>query len=672
MSGSGLLLRRGITAAPDRLVLLLLWTCLVVSVTVLLGRFTPIVVGPLLLVVVVVTWRLVPDPVQADRHHVLAAAAALTLAATWVVVHAPYASTWLVVDRDPGFLTLEGLWLTSSSRPEIPLGTAGRPLDAVDGLTASSISYHAANGQLYVQGAKLLPGLLGVGGWMAGDRGVFVTNLVLGGLGLLAVYGLARRHVGPWWALAPMIALGTSVPMAAFSRSAYSEPLTVALAFGGLTVLTSALRTGKPVQFVVGGALVGATALVRIDGAAPVIGLVAALGIAAAARPGRSDRGGAVRNLALAAGAALAMVALGYLDLRLHSPKYLSDLAVQFTFLVAALLATTVVAVLLTLPRRWSGLRRLALRQRRRVGLVAVGVVTVVSGLLLSRPLWSVSRLVPPGTGYADYVEALQRAEDLPVDPTRSYDEMSLVWLSWYHGWPMVVLALAGLALLAWRALGRRDAPGLLLLGVVGAPSALYLSLVSITPDQIWAIRRFIPLTIPGFLVTATIAVAALWTTRRAFLRAVALATGASVAVYPLWTWNDLFTVVEQDGRHPELLTACDAIEGDRVLFLRPGSPPYLEPLRTVCDVDVVEAHAPLTPEQLADLLQAWGVSSVPVITFDASTGPWARVPEPVRVTTITTWPRTLSARPAGAVETTSRLYVGIATARGLIEPVSP
>lgn len=672
MSTLAEVLRRGATAAPDRVVLTLFWTSVVVSLTVLAGRFTPVLVGPLLLVVVVLTWRLAPAPLAADRQHALAGTGAIVIAAAWVVVHRPYASTWVVVDRDPGFLTLEGLWLASSSRPEIPLGTADVPLDAVDGLTASSISYYAADGQLYVQGAKLLPGLLGVGGWLAGDAGVFTTNLVLGACALLAVYGLARRHVGPWWALVPMLGLATSVPMAAFSRSAYSEPLTVALAFGGLTVLTSALRTGSRHQYLLGGALVGSTALVRIDGAAPVIGLVAALGLVAAARLGRSDRRGAVVNLALAVGAALAMVALGYLDLRLHSPKYLSDLSSQFTLLVAALVLTTVVGAVLALPQMWGKVRRVALQRRQAVGTAAAALVALVSVALLSRPLWMVSRHIPDGSGYADYVSGLQRAEDLPEDATRSYDELSLVWLSWYHGWPMVVLALAGLALLAWRAVVRRDAASLLLLGVVGAPSALYLVRVSITPDQIWALRRFLPLTIPGFLVTATLVLAALWATRRALLRVTAAATAATVALFPLWTWNDLFPVVEQSGRYPELMTACAAIDGDRVLFLRPGSPPYLEPLRTVCDVDVVEAGPPLSPESLAALLRAWGVDSVPVVTFDATTGPWARPPEPVRVTTITTWPRSLSTRPSGAVERTSLLYVGVAGQDGLIEPVLP
>ena len=44
-------------------------------------------------------------------------------------------------------------------------------------------------------------------------------GLMGGGLALLAVYAFSRRLVGPLWALAPMIALGLSMPMVYFSRA---------------------------------------------------------------------------------------------------------------------------------------------------------------------------------------------------------------------------------------------------------------------------------------------------------------------------------------------------------------------------------------------------------------------------------------------------------------------
>jgi hypothetical protein len=663
-----------VAGVPDRLVVMLFWTSVVVSVTVLVGQFTPVVVLPLLVAVLAATWRLVPAPVLPTRSAALGALSALGLVALWVALNVPYVARYVVVTRDPGFLTLEGFWLTEHASPDIPMGSAEAVADSVRGFTAETGAYFPSDGALHAQGAKLLPGLLGLGGWAGGDAGVLVTNLLVSGIALLAVYGLARRVVGSWWALLPVVALGASIPMLVFSRAAYTEPLNVALVFGALTFSWTAFETRSWWRHLLSGALVGATALARIDGAASVIGFIAGLAVAAgAALLPRARRRGQAAFFA-AGGAALLLVALGYADLRLHSPGYLSDLGDQFEMLAGVLVATAVVGVLITVPRFWDPLRRVLVRRRRGLAAAAVVAVVLVAVLLSTRFLWLPGHDLDPASGYANVVAGLQEREGMPVEPSRSYDDWSVRWLSWYYGWPMVVLSFAGLAVLAHRAIARRDPRLLVLLAVIAAPSALYLWRVSITPDQVWAMRRLLPVTLPGFLVATAVTLHALWTARRRWLQVVAAALAAVVAVTPFTTWTPLLRVPEQDNRLGEIRAICAALPSDHVVYIQAGGPNYLATLRSICDVEVIQVERPPTADELERVREAWDVPVVSVVAFRPDDLPFAgdEVPAPFRTTEISTWSYALSYLPFEPEVRTSTVWIGTVDEDGTIVTLPP
>jgi hypothetical protein len=183
---------------------------------------------------------------------------------------------------------------------------------------------------------------------------------------------------------------------------------------------------------------------------------------------------------ALAGGAAVGAV-MGYLDLRIGSPGYLALQSGNLD-LVLLSLAAAVVACALAL-----GLRRRALalwdrlRGRALAG-SAAGLVVLLSlyaGLL--RPQVETGRNL--STGQPTSVGVLQELSGLPADPLRSYDELSLQWLTWYLGPAAVALGLLGLAVLVWRTLRRQSSPeqgerALLALGFVllfAASTTLYL-----------------------------------------------------------------------------------------------------------------------------------------------------------------------------------------------------
>ena len=662
-----------LAATPDRAVMVLFWVSLIVSVAVLAGQFRPVVVLPACALVLVATWRLMPRRLAAVRSHGWASLVALALTATWFALNVPYAANYLLVTRDPGFLTLEGFWLTDHASADLPMGSAEALVDSVTGLRADTSAYYPLDGALHAQGAKLLPGLIAMAGWARGDAGVLVGNLAIGSVALLAVYGLARRVVGPWWALLPLVTLGISLPMLAFSRAAYTEPLNVALVFGALTLSWSAFETRSWWRHLLSGALIGATALSRIDGAASVIGFIAGLGLVAGATLLPRHRRRAQIGFLVAGAAALVLVGVGYADLRLLSPGYLADLGDQFSLLAGALAATVAVAVAISFPRAWDPLRRFALRHRRVLAVAGSLAVVLVAVVLTTRFLWLPGERTAVGTAYSDLVMGLQEREGMAVEPARSYDDWSVRWISWYYGWPMVVLSFTGLALLAHRALSRRDPRLIMVLAVIAAPSALYLWQVSISPDQIWAMRRLLPVTLPGFLVASTIVLEALWSARRWWTRAPAVLLGLVVALYPLTTWTELVRVPEQGGRLAEVQGVCAGLPTDKAVYLRAGGPPYLATLRSVCGVEVVQIGIVPTAEKLAQIDRAWG-GDVSFVTFYPDALPWPDgvVPAPYRSGEMTTWSYALSYIPFEPEVALSEVWIGTIDEDGTLVAEAP
>ena len=667
-------LAQAVTAAPDRILLLLFWTCLVVATTLVLGVFRPWTVLPAVAVLVVLTWRFAPVRLAATPIDVWSSAAVLLGAAGWVVANAPYVAEFVVVTRDPGFLTLAGYWLTTHQHPDIPVAQAYEVARQV-GAYVSTGAYDYADGYLYVQGADLLPGLLAMGGWAGGMPAVLVGNLVLGACALIGVFALTRRLTGSLWAVLPTVTLAMSLPMLQFSRGAYTEPVVAALVLGGLVLAWSAFSRRRRSDLVLAGAMVGAGALARIDGAAVLVGLFVGVGLAVGActLPRLRRRLRADQLLMIASGAAV--VTLGFVDLGLHSPIYLTRQSGEVRPLLLATIGAALVGLAVTAHRPWQRVRSLLLTRRRTVARVAVIAVVVAAAVLASRPGWRIERHIDAATGYGTAVENLQNAAGQPVDRARSYDEQSVSWLAWYLGWPTITLGLGGLAAMVGRAVRRRDPRLIVVAAVIGAPTLLYLVRVSITPDQIWAVRRFLPVTIPGLLVLATWALAQLWTWLRGRIaRAGVLALGATVALAPVTTWADLLRSPDYAGQMAQLEAVCDALAAvgaDRVVLINTGMP-YIASLRSVCEVEVIEFRSPPSPARLAQARSLWGGGEVGLVTFSEATVTWTAPPDgPAASGTISTWEQALTRAPRTPVQWEQSIWVGTITDDGQVTPAA-
>ena len=665
------LVLRGVVSLPDRALLLFLWGAIVVVVALVLRVFQPAVVVPVTLALVALTWRLAPGRTTADRRSAAGATLAVALAVAWILLNRRYDSTMLSVYRDPAIFTLRGWWLVHHSSPNIPVGSAAAAARGITGAGLATGGFSVIHGQLQAQGNSLVPGLIAVAGWVGGYSALLAGNLVIGGMGLIGVYALGRRLMGPIWALAPMGALAVSMPMVAFSRAPYTEPTALVLVMGGLMILWSAWETGRTSLSVLGGLFIGGSALARPDGGVAVLGACAALAVVAILAAGDGTRARGRRFLLAFAVGAAAMMALGWIDLRLDSSQYLAGTP-QVRSLLEALPVLVAAALLVSWFRGLRLIRSWLLRHRRGLATGLGVAAVVVSAAMISRPAWWVAH--HNAAVSQPQMAARQAVEHLKVQPSRSYDERTMDWLAWYYGWPAVLLGCAGGALLVWTSARRRDARLLLLVATVGAVAALYLNDVSIFPDQIWGTRRFLPVVIPGMLIAAVWATSA-FARRFAAWSFLGVGAAALVVVLPLYTWGIMFPLVEGAGQRAEAAALCQAVGGQRTVLagnaLAGGS--RLPTIRIVCGASVVGMQAPDASE-LAHLRTAWGGGRIVVISAEAGAVPWTNPPKaPYWQGSYGVWQETIQHRPrAGETTFPDLVYAGVIEPDGQVSPIRP
>ena len=667
--------RRVLAAAPDQVALAALALTLPVAVTVTFGWFVPWLVAASVLVVGLLLWRirLTPPKDGAGGEGVVGAATVALLGSlVWIVVQLRYSGEHIAVDRDPAVYALSGLWLTEHPSVTVPMTEAAAASEGIPGARTVGLGFGRSADPLLPEANHTVPGVVAVAGWFGGTQAVLSANVVVAGAALLALYGAGRRVLGPWWALLPPGVLALAMPMAAFSRSTYSEPLSLLLISGAAAALAAAL--GGPAgrlprgPLLLAGLFFGAVGLVRIDGGLVLAGAVLALGVAYALVG--TDRSDGFTGLAVLAGPGVALVLLGLLDLALGSGNYLSRLAGQAVGVLAAVLLSVGLCAMVVAVGR--PVTRWVEDHRRRLAVGAAASVAVVSLLLASRPWWYRPRLFAGQEGFERDIGRLQLREGLPVDGARSYDELSLTWVAWYHGWPAVLLGVAGLSLLAYLALAGARRPLLAVLLPLGVPALLYLVHPAITPDHVWAMRRLVLGAVPLLLV----GVAGLMrvTARRGTPGGLLATVGVGlVAVWPLTTWSGLFEVRDRVGQVDEAAAACAQLTDGRVVLAEntPGVD-YLPTVRIMCDAQVVQL-TPATQQSLADLRARWGGRPLVLLTFDRSGVPWTQPPEePVHRAALAMWERSLVGPPSQPALWRRVMWVGEVQPDGRVAPVDP
>ncbi|WP_152659367.1 hypothetical protein [Demequina salsinemoris] len=677
-----------VRTAPSAFVLVITAIAVSAGLLVSVGHHRWWTVLPLAALLIALLWR---HLVTTDTHPQARLAGILLLSGTvaWILVNLFFAAQYILVVRDPGFLTLSGLWLVHHASTDIPASGAVEAAALQSNLIPdASQAWNLLGDAVQPQGAKMLPATIAVGGWFAGTAGVYGANIIIGAAGMAAVYLVARRFLAPLAALAPAALLGLTVAHIGLSRAAYTEPLTLVLVFAGVLWSWRGVAERAWAPLLAGAFVSGATAFARIDGAVfawgAMVGTVLALSAADAPRAWRR-------------GAALAYVGLqsvvltgGYLSLYRWSRAYLERLGDETTLLVGAYAASAVLVLLWVMS--WVASSRMdrllpALTERlgHRGSLAASLLLGATFAILTSRPLWMISRR---GTETStdqftnSVIQGFQSSAGLDVDPTRTYAESTVTWLSYYLTWPLVLLAFVGFGVLIYRVL-RGPYDSWVLLAAVLPSTLFYLWKPSIIADQIWSIRRFEPATLPGFAIAAM--VGAWWLVgllRREHSRRLGrrVAVGALV-ILPITTWVsvspgssipigaavNVFTT-EMDGANGMIDDLCDEIDGRPVVLA--GTSEVFGTIRVVCDVPVVLALVEPTQDTLAEMVDVFGEAPV-VVTRNKDWLEWTETPTPVVTSVVTHSGYSLQRIPVTYVTRNYKWLIGVVNDDGTVTSVA-
>jgi hypothetical protein len=680
-SRTGRLLASLLVTLPDRLMTWFLTVSVVVSLALLVGQFRPVLVFPVAVVAVILTSRFIPRSPDVNRAALAGTGAALTLAVAWYLVQRGHTAEMIGLDRDPAQYTLSALYLVHHQTPDVALDPALPGLAAqVPGLLTDFLQGNSGAVN-HIQGNDLLPGLLAVFGWVHGTAGVLTGNVAIGALALLSVYALSRRILGPLWGLAPMLLLAVTMPLAAFSRMPYTEPTALIFVCGMLVALWVAVGKRSTRLFALSGAFAGATMIARIDGGLTMVAGLAAVALLAVAPVQKIRRHEGRMAMLTFIWGALPAATLGWFDLYVHSPKYLAGLSGELYPVLAAMPVILVLGMGLSLLRGLSlpGVRWMS-THRRQLAIIVGVVVAVAAVAMVSRPLWLVDHFVKnrDGGDYVGAVAARQKSEGLSIDGTRSYDEMTISWMAWYLGWIVIGAALVGAVMMGVRFCRRRD-PQLLVVWVVPVLVGLvYLNKIAITPDQIWALRRLLPVVIPATAIAAVFALrTVVMRLPKVPFRAVGVLVVTVLMVQPAWNWGGkMFESREGLGEYDFVNQIC-TLAGDG-LIVQAGAYPItgsmLPALQELCSDKVVSIQN-ATEASMAQIAANWtGKGPVVVVAFFPNSVTWTTPIDPavpLAKVIFSRWESVISRKPSNLSLQQASAWMGVLQTSGKVTPLS-
>ena len=566
----------------------------------------------------------------------------------FTVLGVRFAAEHLLTDRDPGVYVTTARWLASRGTLLVEGAIGGfANVPGIDGVSQGHYGGRT-DGLVYTQFQHGLAVAMAVARWIGGDWLMLKSLGLFSGAALAAFYAFARIVLRPWWAAAATAGLAVNLVFLHFGRDAYSESLFMIFLFSGLWLLDRARRLEQWTGSLLAGLMLGGTALVRIDAWLALSGIVAFLFVDVwTARQGWRGR---VRAVALPVGAGMLITGgLGIVDLMIASPEYLRDLMPNVYRAVAIMGLVVGIGLLLSVtlrPWTWGNAPESEMRRKRLGNGAAILILAGSAFLFFVRPLLFVER----SDAMVDVIEYYQRLQDLALDGTRRYWEMSMHWLSWYLGIGGLAVGVGGWA---WATregfMGRmkRLVPFLLAFSTV---TIAFLWRPANTPDHLWMMRRFLTLTIPGLVLFCFVLAQHLvpvirnrW--NRTVSVSVATVMTAVVLVPPAIFTAPLVDSTTQVGMYGTTRDVCAALGDDAaVLVVSKRLRSVYEPaLRSFCELPVSGAAELPSAETMVEVSTSWAqagrelfVASMPSesCSVDPIFGTYIWYPEPERTLT--------------------------------------
>jgi 4-amino-4-deoxy-L-arabinose transferase-like glycosyltransferase len=376
----------------------------------------------------------------------------------------------------------------------------------------------APRGLIVPQFYPLHPVWLAVGHDLGGVRAALLMTPLWGMLGALAVYMTVRRLWGWKVGLLALIALSLTALQVWFARYATAEMLTQYLVWTGVWALIGWVDDDEPRWLwpAIAGIALGEVFLTRID-------MYALLMVPVVAAVWRWRTHSWQRTDALLLGPFILLALHSLLHGALQSGPYTASLfhyvqIVVFTRL-KPLAALGAAAIALTVFVAFAARRR-----RSALGLQIQRLPWGWIAALLVIALALYAYLVRPHLGQVLSYAYWYGGGQLP-----DVDRENLVRLGWYLSPLGVALGVLGTAWMLVKEANRRTA---FLLGAGLFFSLLYLWRIQANPHQIYAMRRYVPVVLPFFVIAATYVLYRLSALRRHWAR------GLSLGLTLLWLFG--------------------------------------------------------------------------------------------------------------------------------------
>jgi hypothetical protein len=610
-------------------------------------------------------------PEHVDRRAVRYTLIAIGLAFAWCLINSFFSAENLFAHRDPATYNLTGRWLMDHSHLRIPSQAEifGSPAGGAGGSAGFG---QDGPDQLYSQGNHLLPALLAVSGWLFGIAGLLKANVTFGALALLTFFGLARRVVDPPLALLAMVVFGVSMPLIFVSRDTYSESLALLFLVGGLGLLHRAVGSGLHRDFALAGFVLGTSAMARVDSGVSLLAVLLTAAIFPIfARP--TERRKAVLSAYALVGGLVVPVLVGWLDVAHLSYGYYRDERHHILPIFYAGYALLVILPLVVWAS-WHPAVRRVLRSPQLPRRATIAAAVLIGGgvaFLASRPLWMVAH----GRNNP-FVASLQRQAGDAVDGTRTYDEWTVHRLAQYLGWPLVILGVIGYILLVRRCIRTRSLATIGTITVGLAMSLLYLRASTITPDQPWAMRRYVPVVLPILIIAAAYCICVLLRQSAVLVRAAAVLLAGTMIAIPAAVSAPMAGAREEVPQLVQVQRICAAVGARGAVLAVDDSAltSYSQTIRSYCNVpsyglvgaapaQLVQARAAVAAHQRVLYL----LSTDPAKIHFAGSPPAT----PFSEVTTTRWPSVLHGPPTAVDHETVAVYLATVRPDGLAEPVT-
>lgn len=479
---------------------LALWS-LPLLITLILGIYKGMYLGLAgWVVTVVAAYRLVrtprirPKAVKKPSMAHMVLGVGLAVAA---VLYLGYSAERMLGERDDVVYANHAIYMAHHGRLDVPYPWPEEAESLFSRAYAAPPGFYETQPTLTVQFGHLFPAWLAQAFSSFGQNGLFRLNGVIMILSLLVLYGLFRLLLSPPFAVTATLFIAFNPSTLWIARVTLTEPLAQLLLLSGILLFLHSLRLGHLPAARWAGVCFGVAALVRIDTLFLVPLLFAGHLVWLLLEPDgpRPRVWAALYQTTLPALA----VALGYYAR--YSRPYFEWLSPQLLPIgalavcsLAALLAVAFTPLRLY-ARDWA---------TSRVTLAVLGVVL----LSLAAYAYWIRPHDPPYSTF-DWPGTVLHGQ-------RTHNEDALVNLARYLSPPVVWTAILGCIGAMWALVGRHDgrdvqsnaptgyAAGLII--VVGY-AGLYLWDQSASPHHYWAIRRFVPIIIPGFVLFAALVV---------------------------------------------------------------------------------------------------------------------------------------------------------------------